>query len=747
MTKRKKNKSLRKEEIAEDWCFVCKDGGQLLICDYGRCLKAYHPRCVGKDDSFLTSDGRWTCRWHSCLFCHRSSSYHCYCCVNAVCNRCILYTEFARIKGKYGFCNDCLKLALLVEENMDVDSEGESVNLRDRETYEGLFREYYETVKEKERFDKSSLFAAKDRVNRDNEYQPTSNLDEGSEEEDEQLVSDYEGSNDGKPHKRGCKKKRYKLQQQKLQRKVKSKKKEFIGWGSKALVDFLQFIGQDTSETLSQHDVSLLINNYVKKNDLCDPVKKRRIICDARLQTVLGKKKVNIGRIYKLLEAHFAENEQNSEEEELDDDLEENDREIFVASEIGKKSDPNKKLTKKYLTPAPSQFAALVPENIKLVYLKKSLVLEMIKLLQSNENKIIGSFVRVKSDPCDYSQRNSHQLVQITGIKQGSIGKGKNETVLQVSNTFRDICLSMLSDDDFTSEECEDLRERVKAGVLKKLTVVELEQRARVLHEDITKHWIARKLSLLEKLIDQANEKGWRYQFCEYMEQKKHLQNPSEQSLLLHNFPRVTPDVAEHEPLAEHKIHDEQEHQCLHETTPSKVVNGKQEDRETYSEKNTQQYAYSPEEKAEINVLEEPHQFTATDPNRSKTSLLREISEIKAASQSEVDASLISNNDLKVNQQLYANMGPKKVESQELERIEVVDLSSDDEAKLGVVADDPDMRVWHISGQNEKYSLSLLKRWVEKTPSACKFKVWKEGQSEEKAILLSKAINLVLPQK
>lgn len=100
-----------------------------------------------------------------------------------------------------------------------------------------------------------------------------------------------------------------------------------------------------------------------------------------------------------------------------------------------------------------------------------------------------------------------------------------------------------------------------------------------------------------------------------------------------------------------------------------------------------------------------------------------------------------------MNQQLYANMGPKKVESQELERIEVVDLSSDDEAKLGVVADDPDMRVWHISGQNEKYSLSLLKRWVEKTPSACKFKVWKEGQSEEKAILLSKAINLVLPRK
>lgn len=92
-------------------------------------------------------------------------------------------------------------------------------------------------------------------------------------------------------------------------------------------------------------------------------------------------------------------------------------------------------------------------------------------------------------------------------------------------------------------------------------------------------------------------------------------------------------------------------------------------------------------------------------------------------------------------------MAPTTVESQKLERIEVIDLSNDDEAKLGVAAEDLDMRIWHISGQNEKYSLSLLQRWVEKTPSACKFKVWKEGQSEEKAILLSKAINLVLPQK
>lgn len=84
----------RKDE--EEVCFICFDGGDLVICDrrfvshglsyffiprYGRstcynfvlimssfmcphfrgCPKAYHPSCVNRDDDFFKSKGRWNC--------------------------------------------------------------------------------------------------------------------------------------------------------------------------------------------------------------------------------------------------------------------------------------------------------------------------------------------------------------------------------------------------------------------------------------------------------------------------------------------------------------------------------------------------------------------------------------------------------------------------------------------------------------------------------------------------------------
>ncbi|XP_027773795.1 zinc finger CCCH domain-containing protein 19-like [Solanum pennellii] len=321
-----------------------------------------------------------------------------------------------------------------------------------------------------------------------------------AENDDGKLSSDNGDFSGGGPPKKGDEKKTYTQQKTKMQRRDTSQKKEFVGWGSKSLIDFLHFIGHDTREKLSPYDVTSMVIKYANENDLIHPIEKKKILCDIQLEALLGGKVVNKDKILSLLISHFVENEERLQKNELDHDLEDNDTEMFVASKTEKKVEQNKSSSIWYSTAAQSQFAALIPENIKLVYLKRSLVLEMIKKPESFETKIIGSFVRVKLDPRDFELRNSHQLVQITasvsGIQPVSSDNCCCKSSIQVSNIAKNVCLNTLSDDEFSNEECDEFRKKVKDGIFKKLTVVELEQRAKILHEDITNHRIARELEL-----------------------------------------------------------------------------------------------------------------------------------------------------------------------------------------------------------------------------------------------------------
>ncbi|XP_069145297.1 zinc finger CCCH domain-containing protein 19-like isoform X2 [Solanum lycopersicum] len=317
-----------------------------------------------------------------------------------------------------------------------------------------------------------------------------------AENNDGKLSSDNGDFSGEGPPKKGDEKKTYTQQKTKMQRRDTSQKKEFVGWGSKSLIDFLQFIGHDTREKLSPYDVTSMVIKYANENDLIHPIEKRKILCDIQLEALLGGKVVNRDIILSLLKSHFVENEERLQKNELAHDLEDNDTEMFVASKTEKKVEQNKRSSIWYSTAAQSQFAALIPENIKLVYLKRSLVLEMIKKPESFETKIIGSFVRVKLDSRDFELRNSHQLVQITGIQPVSSDNCCCKSSIQVSNIAKNVCLNTLSDDEFSNEECDEFRKKVKDGIFKKLTVVELEQRAKILHEDITNHRIARELEL-----------------------------------------------------------------------------------------------------------------------------------------------------------------------------------------------------------------------------------------------------------
>ncbi|KAL0333009.1 UNVERIFIED_CONTAM: Zinc finger CCCH domain-containing protein 44 [Sesamum calycinum] len=54
-----KRKKLEDEE--EDVCFICFDGGSLVLCDRKGCPKAYHPACIKRDEAFFKSKAKWTC--------------------------------------------------------------------------------------------------------------------------------------------------------------------------------------------------------------------------------------------------------------------------------------------------------------------------------------------------------------------------------------------------------------------------------------------------------------------------------------------------------------------------------------------------------------------------------------------------------------------------------------------------------------------------------------------------------------
>lgn len=312
-------------------------------------------------------------------------------------------------------------------------------------------------------------------------------------------------------------------------RKARPKRFEFVGWGSRQLIEFLQSIGKDTTTKISRFEVSETISRYIAENGLVDSSSKKRATCDDRLMSLFGVKSILRIKVYDLLEKHYEENRDDADFDYLYED---------EAAQIVSRSEKVVRI-RKVVREKPrggGAFAAIVSENVKLVYLRKSLVQELVKSRDGFEGKMLGSFVRIKSDPNDYLQNNPYQLVQVTGVKKEP---GTDDFLLQVTNYVKDVSISALSDDDFSKEECEDLHQRIKNGSPKQPTIVEMEEKARSLHEDQTKHWLGRELALLQKRIARATEKGWRRELSEYLEKRELLQTPEEQSRLFREVPEV----------------------------------------------------------------------------------------------------------------------------------------------------------------------------------------------------------------
>lgn len=519
-----------KDELSEDYCFVCKDGGHLRICDHKDCTKSYHPDCVNKDPTFLDADETWTCGWHSCCICHKTSTFKCFCCPKSFCQKCVRKAEFGQVKEAKGFCGECLRLAKLVEDCADIDSDEEKIDFDDRNTWEFLFKDYWPIVKRQEGLTLENVQYADALLNRIDKCKDWSDPDASSEQLEEISESDDNCDSEGHPlvalkwknDRNGA-----------TRKKLKPSKNKFVGWGSVDLLKFLSVLGEKTSEPLEKYDVYEIVRNYILSNNLLHLDKRGRkyTTSDSALYCLVRRRKFKLSRLYTLLERHFASSDCSL------DELSSAEEGTLICSRKRKRTpgfDSKVKQEKHHhkeliLEPPKSSFAAITGNNIKTVYLKRSLVTELMEDPTTFETKVIGCFVRIKVDPKDFqgTPGKLYQLGRITAVKkvpqEYKLKETTTNVVLCISNILMDIKISMLSDDDF--EE------------------VELEKKICIVHEDIARHSIKKELLKLDKLIERANEKGWRKDLFEYMDRKKLLNKPDEVTRLLKELPKITADT------------------------------------------------------------------------------------------------------------------------------------------------------------------------------------------------------------
>ncbi|CAE6116733.1 unnamed protein product [Arabidopsis arenosa] len=288
----------------------------------------------------------------------------------------------------------------------------------------------------------------------------------------------------------------------------KPKSLEFVGWGSKNLIEFLESLGRDTTNKISENDVTAIIMNYIREKNRETPLKskKRRktVACDEKLRLLFGTQKINVIKVPDLIEKHYVENQEDSYFDYLYSPEDDKQQRLSPSDKVAKQ-------TKQVVSKPKGTFAAIVRDNVKLLYLRKSLVQELAKSPETFESKVVGTFVRIKN-PC--------QLVHVTGVKEGNLIDGNLLQVTNYSYYLKDVTTSSLSEDDFSQEECEELHQRINNGFAKRLTVVDMEEKARSLHEDVTKH---------------------------YLEKRELLQNPEEQSRLLDEVPEIVAEELEPE--------------------------------------------------------------------------------------------------------------------------------------------------------------------------------------------------------
>ncbi|XP_022751435.1 zinc finger CCCH domain-containing protein 44-like [Durio zibethinus] len=556
----------RKKKDEEDVCFICFDGGSLVLCDRRGCPKAYHPACIKRDESFFKSKAKWNCGWHICSTCQKASYYMCYTCTYSLCKNCTKDADYMNVRGNKGFCGMCMRTIMLIENSALGNKEMVQVDFDDQTSWEYLFKVYWIFLKEKLSLSLDELSKAKNPWKEIAIMGPkgesSGELNNGSNSKAANMDKSF-----GDPG-ASYSKRRKTMKEQKFLNKVESLEAEKWGvakgkpllegtnWATKELLEFVAHMKNGDISVLSLFDVQALLLQYITRSNLHDPCQKSQFVCDSRLIKLFGKERVDHFEMLRLLESHFFVQDPSraidtirglgteavATQLAVDGN---NYSQTIIANDERRKT--RKKVDEKGQKANPDKSAAIDVHNMNLIYLKRSLMENLIDDADKFNDKVVGSFVRINIPGSDQKQ-DTYRLVQVIGTSKVAepykIGERTVDVMLEILNLDKKEVVSIggISNQEFSEDECQRLCQSIKCGPTKWFTVGEIQEKAMALQAVRVNDWLESEILRVKNLLDQAREKGHTKELRKCVEKLQLLNSPDERQCRLHEIPDVHSD-------------------------------------------------------------------------------------------------------------------------------------------------------------------------------------------------------------
>jgi hypothetical protein len=320
---------------------------------------------------------------------------------------------------------------------------------------------------------------------------------------------------------------------------------ENIGQGDKKVeVDFddtssWEFLFKDywvelkENLSISHEEIALAKNPYIEKTANQHDVDSFASSSDSdTMLTRLSKKR----KSKKLLKSHFP----IEAETEANEDIHKEKKQKFR-----KKSNargPQSKL---------NDYAAIDSHNINLIYLRRKLMEDLLEDSDRFHDTVVGTFVRIRISASNQKQ-DVYRLVQVVGTMKVDepyrIEKKNCDILLEILNLHKTEItpINSISNQSFTEDECDRLRQSIKCGLIRRLTVGEILDKALALQHTLVTDWLETEIVRLSHLRDRASEKGRKKELREFVEKLQVLKTPAERLRRLQQIPEIHADPNMH---------------------------------------------------------------------------------------------------------------------------------------------------------------------------------------------------------